>query len=232
MQSPVLDDSPRRNYIRRKRCLNESIDIIEKTLQIIYQFRKENVDKNEISKRARAHANEVEAACWAPRMKMSDDDYQSLMETKTKELCLVLVKKLIPTVDKSIPASPGAINQKRLQKPIIQNPKTNTSHPNMKQAKIVGLPPESIAKVTQQKQAISKQNPSVKVQTQKLDITPFDPWADFSIPLHDPSENSVNFLPSFIEPVDTLDELSMIVDNPTNFTNSHLFQGGSFDMMI
>ena len=274
---PPIDDSPRRNYIRRKRCLNESISMIEKTLICIFKIRKEQVDKNEITKMAKSHASEVEAACWAPRMKMSDDDYQNLMETRTKELCLVLIKKLIPTIDTthiqpqnqspaSSPPTPSPpvpkseikppspvvvvpspskpklpptpiINSKpplntTPRKPIQQLPIPQThskplrsaqsSTSTMKQAKLVGMN-------SGEKPAPILSKPKGKlptVQIKQPNITPLDPWADFSMPFQDPNENYC-FSPSFIDqnmPNDILgefgiDELSMALDSGPKFAD-------------
>ena len=277
---PATDNFPRKNYIRRKKCLNESIALIEKTLFCISKIRKDQADKNELTKLARAHANEVEAACWAPRMKMSDDDYQNLMETKTKELCLVLIKKLLPTIDTSrvilqnhSPASspptpqhlipskkeikpvPVIAVQQQAKKPTMpivqpqikpvipqqkqqQNPqKQQTIHQirtipqsPIKQAKFI--PPNNNKPIP----VVSK--PKAKLPTVQINhpnITPLDPWADFSIPLQDPNENYC-FSPSFVDqnmPDDLLgeygiDELSMALESGPKIADDSFLPSLSF----
>lgn len=89
-------NKPRRNYIRRKRCLTESVNLIETTLHFILTTRGEEIDISSLKKQASQHAHEVEAACWAPRTKMTDDEYNQLTLTKTKALCLLLINKFLP----------------------------------------------------------------------------------------------------------------------------------------
>ena len=192
MQIDLPEERPNRNYIRRKRCLNESIQIIEKTLNCLANLRKDNlIKKEEISKLAKAHANEVEAACWAPRLKMSDDDYQNRMSTKTKELCLVLINKLLPIQNFARPKVP--IPQKVPQKlPTV--PQTTASQPN--------LPPKSETKPLPPIPVVSFKPPTkpkiefkdIKTPEKKQPIidpiTFSDPLADFTIP--DPLENFIS----------------------------------------
>ncbi|EAY14160.1 hypothetical protein TVAG_372930 [Trichomonas vaginalis G3] len=193
MQPFPCDDLPRRNYIRRKRCLNESINIIEKTLLCLSSIRKDKIDKSELTKFAKAHANEVEAACWTPRMKMSDEDYQNLMTTKTKELCLVLIKKLMPTIDiplkKSENASPASSPpENKFVVPIIS---TN-------QLKQASQPPK----------APPIPNITIPKQLKPPSSTLVDPLADFYIPITGTTE-SYSYMPSF-EPPPSLDECNLL----------------------
>lgn len=41
------------------------------------------------------HAKQIEAVCWTPRIKMTDEEYSNLMLQKTKELCRLLVRPIL-----------------------------------------------------------------------------------------------------------------------------------------
>lgn len=184
MQSFPPDDSPRRNYIRRKKCLNESINIIEKTLLCLSSIRKDKIDKSELTKLAKAHANEVEAACWTPRMKMSDDDYQNLMNSKTKELCLVLIKKLMPAIDTT---------QKKSE---ISSPASSPQE-NKFVVPIIGQT-QMLNKQNQQKPPQKQTIPLIQPQ-RPASAPMIDPLADFAIPIKGLSE-PYYYMPSFEQP--------------------------------
>lgn len=92
-------DKPRRNYIRRKRCFNDCVDLIMKTLRIIKQARGEPVSEDEIRNAALCRARQIEAACWTPRSKMSDESYKKLTMLKTTELCTAILRQNLKNID-------------------------------------------------------------------------------------------------------------------------------------
>ena len=191
-QIDLPEERPNRNYIRRKRCLNESIQIIEKTLNCLANLRKDNlIKKEEISKLAKAHANEVEAACWAPRLKMSDDDYQNRMSTKTKELCLVLINKFIPIQNFARQKMPMPQRVPPKLPTVQQTPPTQQNLPPKSEAKPVPPIPAVSFKPPPQPKVEFKVFKSQEKNQQMVDSAPFcDPLADFTIP--DPLENFIS----------------------------------------
>ena len=86
-------DSHPRNYIKRKRCFNDCVKEIEKTLTTVFQKRNENKNESEIKQIAKQYAKSIEAACWAPRSNMTDEKYKTLVTNKTTELCFALSGK-------------------------------------------------------------------------------------------------------------------------------------------
>ena len=89
------ENHTRRVYIRRKRCLKECQKLINETLYAISLARGEKVQDRLISNQALEYANAVEASCWSPHLRISDDEFQSLALSKTRELCQTLLKKHI-----------------------------------------------------------------------------------------------------------------------------------------
>ena len=94
-----VDSRNKRNYIRRKKYLNESVEQIKSTLDFIAFARNEKVSEEQVRKLALLHAESIEAACWSPHTRLSSDNYQTLMSTKTRELCRVILKKALPNFD-------------------------------------------------------------------------------------------------------------------------------------
>ena len=92
-------EKPRRNYIRRKRCFNACVDLIAKTLRIIKQARNEPFTEAQINSTAVFHASQIEAACWAPRSKMSDESYKRISMSKATELCTAILRKNLRNID-------------------------------------------------------------------------------------------------------------------------------------
>ena len=89
----------KRNYIRRKKYLNECADQIKGTLEFIAYARGETIVEEHITKVAFMHAEGIEAACWSPHTRISSDNYQALMSSKTKELCRIILKQSFPNLD-------------------------------------------------------------------------------------------------------------------------------------
>lgn len=99
---PSCSDSqvkPRRNYIQRKKCLNNSVNQIVNVLNFIQVLQKDSVSPIEKQKVAYAHAQKIEAACWSPHSKLTPESYEKLISAKTAELCRVILKKSIPQMD-------------------------------------------------------------------------------------------------------------------------------------
>jgi hypothetical protein len=90
-----MQPSPsKRNYIRRKKCLNDSFSLVRTTLNFINTTLGVDESSDGLDRRARDHASAIEAVCWDPRTsKLTDDIYQKLMVSKTRELCLALISQ-------------------------------------------------------------------------------------------------------------------------------------------
>jgi hypothetical protein len=76
----------RRSYIRRKHCLQECTKFIHSTVVFLCQSGCLPFSDAEISSYSARRAEEVEAACWSPRLKMSDQEYQNMALGKAREL--------------------------------------------------------------------------------------------------------------------------------------------------
>ena len=109
----MSDQKNKRNYIRRKKYLNDSVTQICSTLRIIRSALHEDTPDAEIQKSALHHAQAIEAACWSPHSRLTEDEYQMIMCAKTRELCLALAKQKIPSFEgiKPTPASPLQIKR-------------------------------------------------------------------------------------------------------------------------
>lgn len=100
--TPEMNDAKnKRNYIRRKKYLQDCISQIKATLEFIHLARGETVNPNELQKQAMDHAKAIEAVCWSPHSRLSAESYQKLMSAKTQELCRTIIKKLLPSLDMS-----------------------------------------------------------------------------------------------------------------------------------
>jgi hypothetical protein len=87
--------APHRNYVKRKRYLNESIDLIKKTLECLASVRRENPNPAEISQQALSRALEIEATCWTTLPRPANEDYNRVMMAKTREVCVALITNAI-----------------------------------------------------------------------------------------------------------------------------------------
>ena len=85
------NEPKKRNYVKRKRSLSESTKIILSTLQLINSNSPNPVDNNELTNIAINHAKAIEATCWSRRAKFSDEIFQTIIRTKTTELCQTLL---------------------------------------------------------------------------------------------------------------------------------------------
>ena len=91
-----MADSSKRNYIRRKKYMNDSYEKIRKTLDFINLAAKLKLSEQEISKKAMTHAQAIEAACWSPHLRLTASEYEDLTAIKTTELCRALTKQYLP----------------------------------------------------------------------------------------------------------------------------------------
>jgi hypothetical protein len=88
---------PKRNYIRRKKCLNDSASLLKSTLSFINRTQGTQMSLAQLDRVARNHAASIQAACWDPRTNtMTDELYQNLMAQKTRQLCLTLILQSAP----------------------------------------------------------------------------------------------------------------------------------------
>ncbi|KAH0794498.1 hypothetical protein GPJ56_001523 [Histomonas meleagridis] len=115
----------KRNYIRRKKYLNDCINQVKATLEFVDIARGEKVNVAENQRLALAHAQAIEAVCWSPHSRLSSDCYQRLMNAKTNELCRTIIKKSLPVdftqLQKIVPLVPerSQTPQPSLPVPII-----------------------------------------------------------------------------------------------------------------
>lgn len=85
------NEPKKRNYVKRKRSLSESTKIILSTLQVINSSSPNPLDNNELTRIAINHAKAIEATCWSRRAKFSDEIFQTIIRSKTTELCQTLL---------------------------------------------------------------------------------------------------------------------------------------------
>jgi hypothetical protein len=95
----MIDRDNKRNYIRRKKYLDESVSQIRTTLEFIGTASREPPDLSELSKLALRYAEGIDAACWSPRPRPTAEVYQQLISAKTAELCRALIAQAIPNFD-------------------------------------------------------------------------------------------------------------------------------------
>jgi hypothetical protein len=81
----------RRNYVKRKRYLNESVSLIKKTLEYIATATQSPINPDKITLEATTRAKQVEAACWDSVHRLPDDHYSRLLLAKTRECCFALI---------------------------------------------------------------------------------------------------------------------------------------------
>lgn len=84
-------EAKKRNYVKRKRSLTESTRFILTTLQTINANSPHPLDNNELTRQATNHAKTIEASCWSRRAKFSDEIFQTIIRSKTMELCQTLL---------------------------------------------------------------------------------------------------------------------------------------------
>lgn len=89
------NSNKQRNYIRRKHCLRECVKIIKMSLSYVAKATGNPISDKQLQEAADNHSKSIEAVCWAPRVKMTDEEYSALMLQKTKELCRVLIQPVL-----------------------------------------------------------------------------------------------------------------------------------------
>jgi hypothetical protein len=122
------DPVNKRNYIHRKKYLMDCVTQIKATLDFI---RAVHGDKPgaDTEKQALDHAQAIEAVCWSPRARLSAESYQQLMTTKTYEVCRVILKKSLGTIELAhgpkltpCPPEPTPIADSKFPIPMIDKP--------------------------------------------------------------------------------------------------------------
>lgn len=89
----------KRNYIHRKKTYNMSLTLVRQTLELISLVKKVKMLPQELDHLAKQHTDRIEAVCWDPRTKITDDIYQQLVTKKTRELCNILINKHAPQIN-------------------------------------------------------------------------------------------------------------------------------------
>lgn len=89
----------KRNYIRKKKTYNKSMALVHQTLELIGLVKNTKIPPSELDQLAKQHADRIEAVCWDPRNKITDDVYQQIVIQKTRELCNMLINKYAPQVN-------------------------------------------------------------------------------------------------------------------------------------
>jgi len=95
--STLLMSETKRNYIRRKKYLNDTYEKIKRALEFINLKGQLGMKEQEIQKQAMSHAQTIEAACWSPHLKLSAKEYEDIASMKTTELCQALSQQLLPS---------------------------------------------------------------------------------------------------------------------------------------
>jgi hypothetical protein len=95
----MMSSGKKRCYVHHKKFLNESLTQIKNTLEFIRVIRKDPGSPEESQRKALAHAQSIEAVCWSPHSHISTDIYQRIMAAKTQELCCMLLRNALFTVD-------------------------------------------------------------------------------------------------------------------------------------
>ncbi|OHT01161.1 hypothetical protein TRFO_01787 [Tritrichomonas foetus] len=99
----------KRNYVKRKRSLDECAKTIMQTLQTINIRSRSPVDLNELKILALNHAKAIEAACWSRRAKLSNQVFTQIVRAKTMELCKQLLLKSSPPLPSTVSTSINSI---------------------------------------------------------------------------------------------------------------------------
>ena len=87
----------KRNYVKRKRSLDECTKTILQTLQSINQRSSSPSEINNLKAIAFNHAKTIEAACWSRRAKLSNQVFTQIVRAKTMELCKQLIMSANPS---------------------------------------------------------------------------------------------------------------------------------------
>ena len=82
----------KRNYVKKKQSVNDSMKMILSTLQSLNWANGSPMSEQELITTANHHAQSIQAMCWSRRARFSDAVFQAITRQKTVELCNILVK--------------------------------------------------------------------------------------------------------------------------------------------
>lgn len=94
-----MKQSRKRNYVRKRRYLQNSINQIKEAIDFLHSAKGEPVDEDHSLRQATIFAQRIEAVCWSSHSPITPDGYQQSMETKTNELIFTLLQKEVPNMD-------------------------------------------------------------------------------------------------------------------------------------
>jgi hypothetical protein len=133
----MLDSRPKRNYIRRKKCLKESASLVLSTLRFINSTLPAPRSIEEMDRLAAQHAATIEAVCWDPRTsKLTDSLYQKLMVSKTRELCAALICQSSPEA-----RTMQVLRSLDLIPPVLAHPGAPMPHPVLRPIEFATMDP-------------------------------------------------------------------------------------------
>jgi hypothetical protein len=88
---------PKRTFLRRKQCLQETANIVRSTLLFLSGLGAPQFRLSSIGSLARRHVQEITAACCSARAgRVTDDIYKQQMVTKAQQVCASLIASAIP----------------------------------------------------------------------------------------------------------------------------------------
>lgn len=120
-----MQSKPHRVYIRRKRCLKEAQKIIYDVLVSISTSHGDEINEKLLNKQALEHAISIEAACWSPKLHVTDAEFENLMISKAHELCKILLNS--NSNPKPISQSSGQEQKTKVFSPVIRKAIRSTS---------------------------------------------------------------------------------------------------------
>jgi len=82
----------KRNYVKRKRSINECTKQIFGALKVIHSSTGRRTSEQELNEMATQYAKSIEASCWSRKAKYSDEEFQAITREKTNELCNTLYR--------------------------------------------------------------------------------------------------------------------------------------------
>lgn len=86
-------EQSKRTYIRRKRCLSEIKITIRNALQQYLSRSGREYTEDDLETLAKKHSNEIEAACYFPKQRMTEMQYSTLLTNKAEQLLSVLLSR-------------------------------------------------------------------------------------------------------------------------------------------
>ena len=214
-------DNSKRNYIRRKKYMNDSYQKIAKTLEFVNTAAKLNFSESEIHKRALSHAQAIEASIWCPHLRLTASEYEGISGAKTTELCRAITKQYLPSLNGNMnfehqgeqmneqerESIPKPINILTIKIPV--NPKSRTiesPQPKQKPPPLI-TPPASLKSPPKYPIPMAMNRPLTPycfpipiVPKSAPQSEPF--FDDFGIPEFEKKYQKNSFIPSFEQDVD------------------------------